>query len=280
MVQSKSKQKWQSVGLLAMAQLLAISLWLSLSAAVPQLTQEWQLTGGQQAWMTMSVQIGFAVGALFSAAFNLADRMSLQRLIAVSAVMGAIFNGAIALWVNGPEPAIALRFFTGVTLAGVYPPGMKLISTWCKEDRGLGIGILIGAMTVGTALPHFVKCCTVGRHSTGIHGMATASAGILFLCYSIRTDYPLAGRIGTIFHGSLPISLALRWKGHDIWTDPTRQLRLPGSYVGALCHVDLDANVTHRQLRKWRLEYWRSSCRGFQRNRCGSDRVRPCRFYG
>jgi MFS family permease len=157
MVQAQSKRKWQSIGLLAMAQLLAISLWLSLSAAVPQLTQEWQLTGGQQAWMTMSVQIGFAVGALFSAAFNLADRMSLQRLIAVSAVMGAIFNGAIALWVNGPGPAVALRFFTGVTLAGVYPPGMKLIATWCKEDRGLGIGILIGAMTVGTALPHLLN---------------------------------------------------------------------------------------------------------------------------
>ena len=157
MVRSQSKRKWQSVGLLAMAQLLAISLWLSLSAAVPQLTQEWQLTGGQQAWMTMSVQIGFAVGALFSAAFNWADRMSLQRLIAVSALMGAIFNGAIALWVNGPGPAVALRFFTGVTLAGVYPPGMKLITTWCKEDRGLGIGILIGALTVGTALPHLLN---------------------------------------------------------------------------------------------------------------------------
>lgn len=143
--------------MLALAQLLAISLWLSLSAAVPQLTQEWQLTGGQQAWMTISVQVGFAVGALFSAAFNLADRMRMQRLMAASAVIGAIFNGTIALLVNGPGPAIVLRFFTGVTLAGVYPPGMKLIATWCREDRGLGIGILIGAMTVGTALPHLLN---------------------------------------------------------------------------------------------------------------------------
>ena len=92
MVRSQSKRKWQSVGLLAMAQLLAISLWLSLSAAVPQLTQEWQLTGGQQAWMTMSVQIGFAVGAMFSAALNLADRMSSQRLIAVSAFMAVSYT--------------------------------------------------------------------------------------------------------------------------------------------------------------------------------------------
>jgi MFS family permease len=71
--------------------------------------------------------------------------------------MGAIFNGGIALLVQGPGPAVVLRFFTGVTLAGVYPPGMKLIAAWCKEDRGLGIGILIGALTVGTALPHLLN---------------------------------------------------------------------------------------------------------------------------
>lgn len=154
--------------MLALAQLLAISLWLSLSAAVPQLTQEWQLTGGQQAWMTISVQVGFAVGALFSAAFNLADRMRMQRLMAASAVIGAIFNGTIALLVNGPGPAIVLRFFTGVTLAGVYPPGMKLIATWCREDRGLGIGILIGAMTVGTALPHLLNAVPFAGEPTAL----------------------------------------------------------------------------------------------------------------
>jgi MFS family permease len=168
MGRSKRQRKWQSIGLLALAQLLAISLWLSLSAAVPQLTQEWQLTGGQQAWMTISVQVGFAVGALFSAAFNLADRMRMQRLMAASAVIGAIFNGTIALLVNGPGPAIVLRFFTGVTLAGVYPPGMKLIATWCREDRGLGIGILIGAMTVGTALPHLLNAVPFAGEPTAL----------------------------------------------------------------------------------------------------------------
>ena len=128
--------KWRNLWLLALAELLAMSLWFSASAVVPQLTHEWGLTGGQQSWMTMSVQIGFVVGALLSAVLNLADRVAVQRLIACSALAGAFFNAAIALFVSRPEPAFVLRFLTGVTLAGVYPPGMKVMASWFERGRG------------------------------------------------------------------------------------------------------------------------------------------------
>ncbi|MDJ0707616.1 MAG: MFS transporter [Leptolyngbyaceae cyanobacterium MO_188.B28] len=148
--------KWKNLWLLSAAELLAMSLWFSASAVIPQLTQEWNLSGGQQSWLTMSVQIGFVVGALISAALNLADRMAIQQLLGVSAIAGAFFNGSIALFVHQPGAAFFLRFLTGVTLAGVYPTGMKLMATWCKRDRGLGIGLLVGALTVGSALPHLL----------------------------------------------------------------------------------------------------------------------------
>ncbi len=160
--------KWKNLWLLSAAELLAMSLWFSASAVVPQLTVEWQLTGGQQSWLTMSVQIGFVVGALASALLNLADRLSVRRLFALSAVMGAIFNGSIAIFVNSLEPALLLRFLTGVTLAGVYPPGMKLMATWCKEDRGLGMGLLVGALTVGSAVPHLLNAIPVFGGSEGL----------------------------------------------------------------------------------------------------------------
>ena len=157
--------KWRNLWLLALAEFLAMSLWFSASAVVPQLTRDWGLTGGQQSWMTMSVQMGFVVGALLSAVMNLADRIAMQRLMAISALAGAIFNAAIALFVSRPEPAFFLRFLTGVTLAGVYPPGMKLIATWFKEDRGLGIGLLIAALTAGSGLPHLLNALSfAGRH--------------------------------------------------------------------------------------------------------------------
>ncbi|UCH26756.1 MAG: MFS transporter [Trueperaceae bacterium] len=149
--------KWRSLWFLALSVLLAMALWFSASAVVPQLEVAWQLTGGQQSWLTMSVQIGFVVGALLSAAYNLADRFPTRFFFALSALLGAVFNALIALVVDSLTPALILRFLTGVCLAGVYPPGMKLMATWCKQDRGLCIGLLVGALTVGSASPHLLN---------------------------------------------------------------------------------------------------------------------------
>ena len=134
-----------------------MALWFSASAVVPQLREEWGLTGAAAAWMTMSVQIGFVAGALASAALNLPDRVPLPGLIAASTALGAACNAAIPLAGAGVGVAIALRVLTGVALAGVYPPGMKLVATWAKADRGLGIGILVGALTLGSASPHLLN---------------------------------------------------------------------------------------------------------------------------
>jgi len=149
--------KWRNLSILTFAVFFPMGLWFSASAVVPQLTAEWQLTGNQQSWLTMTVQAGFVAGALISAATNLADRISPQLLIAYSALAGAAFNAAIALVSSEPTTAMAFRFMTGFCLAGVYPPGMKLIATWTKEDRGLGIGLLVGSLTVGSASPHLVN---------------------------------------------------------------------------------------------------------------------------
>ncbi len=149
--------KWRNLSFLALAEFLAMGLWFSASAVVPQLTEEWNLSSSAQSWITMSVQAGFVVGALISAVFNLADRISAQKLMALSALAGALFNGAIPILQPGVESSIALRFLTGMTLAGVYPPGMKLVATWSKTDRGLGIGMLVGALTLGSASPHLIN---------------------------------------------------------------------------------------------------------------------------
>lgn len=154
-------QKWLNLTFLAVAELLAMTLWFSGSAIVPQLTAELQLTANQASWMTMSVQIGFVAGALISAMLNLADRFSSRHLFAVCAFAGAAFTAAIVWLDPGIGGMLTLRFLTGVSLAGVYPPGMKLMATWCKQDRGLGIGILVGALTLGSATPHLLKALPI-----------------------------------------------------------------------------------------------------------------------
>jgi MFS family permease len=105
----------------------------------------------------MSVQIGFVVGAFGSAVLNLPDRIPARRLFAASALLAAGATALIAAWAIGLDLALPLRFLTGLLLAGVYPVGMKIMATWTKEDRGLGIGMLVGALTLGSAAPHLVN---------------------------------------------------------------------------------------------------------------------------
>lgn len=149
--------KWRTLLLLALAELLGISLWFSASAVVPDLTEAWGLSDGGKAWLTMSVQVGFVAGTLISAVFNLADIIPAHRFFAGSALMAGVANALIPAFVNSLGPALALRFATGMLLAGVYPVGMKLMATWTKADRGLGIGLLVGALTVGSAAPHLIN---------------------------------------------------------------------------------------------------------------------------
>ena len=150
--------------LLSATVLLAMSLWFSASAVVKELGIRWNLESGEKAWLTMSVQMGFVIGAFLSAALNLADRASPHRLLAVNALLGAFFNACIALGISdeaaqradGFAAVVVLRVLTGVTLAGVYPPGMKIMASWFQQGRGLAIGILVGALTIGSAAPHLL----------------------------------------------------------------------------------------------------------------------------
>jgi MFS family permease len=151
------KGKGRHLAVLALGLLLIKGLWFSASAVIPQLGGVWQLDGNQRAWLTMSVQLGFVAGALISAVLNLADRYDLTRLLFVSALIATMANAAIPLLRADYSATLALRFLTGLGIAGVYPPGMKLVATWCKEDRGFGIGLLVAALTFGCSLPHLLN---------------------------------------------------------------------------------------------------------------------------
>ncbi|MCB0163297.1 MAG: MFS transporter, partial [Anaerolineae bacterium] len=102
-------------------------------------------------------QIGFVVGAFLSALFNVADVWPPRIVFTVGALFGAAVNALIAWQAASLATAIPLRFLTGFALAAVYPVGMKIMATWMKEDRGLGLGLLVGALTIGSASPHLIR---------------------------------------------------------------------------------------------------------------------------
>lgn len=185
--------KWRTLLILALAELLAMATWFSASAVVPGLTNEWNLDGGQQAWLTMSVQIGFVAGAFGSALLNLADRIPARQLFGYSALLAALATALIPLIAGGFAIAMILRFLTGVFLAGVYPVGMKIMATWTKEDRGLGIGLLVGALTVGSAAPHLINAGGgIPDWPFVLYGAAISAAIGGALCFGFVSEGPFA----------------------------------------------------------------------------------------
>ena len=136
--------------------LLSLSAWMTATALGPELQQRWGLTASQVGWLTTIVQLGFVAGTAVGALLNLADVVPSRSYFATSALLAAATN-ALLLVVPGYGLALAARFATGFFLAGVYPPGMKMIATWFRSARGLAIGTVVGALTVGKATPYLLK---------------------------------------------------------------------------------------------------------------------------
>ncbi len=149
-----SDSKVASVTIIAVCQVMAMALWFSASAIVPALTAEFHLSHFTQAALTSGVQAGFVIGCLASAMLGLADRLDPRRFFAAAACVAALAN--LLLLVIDPTSAAvpALRVVTGICMAGIYPIGMKLAATWAKGDMGLMVGILVGALTLGSASPY------------------------------------------------------------------------------------------------------------------------------
>jgi MFS family permease len=135
---------------------MAMTTWFSATASLPQLVELWDLSGSAAAWLTIAVQIGFVTGAVTSAALTLSDILPPRRMILLGAV-GAAAANALLHFAEGPGLALPLRLATGFFLAGVYPPALKSMATWFRVGRGTGLGILVGALTLGSAAPHLIN---------------------------------------------------------------------------------------------------------------------------
>lgn len=142
---------------IVLAQLCGTSLWFSANSAAHDLRRLWGLTPSDLGWLTNAVQAGFIVGTLGFAFSGLADRHAASRIFTLCSVLGALFNAGFALFSEGLASAMALRFAVGLTLAGIYPLGMKLIVGWDPQRAGQSLGLLVGMLTLGTALPHGIR---------------------------------------------------------------------------------------------------------------------------
>jgi MFS family permease len=146
----------KALALLAAALVLSMTTWFSATAVVPQLRTDWELGNTAAAWLTIAVQVGFVAGAVIGSALSIADVFPPRVVILIGSI-GAAAANALLVAADGTALAIAARVATGLFLAGVYPPALKLASTWFQRGRGTALGIVVGALTLGSATPHLVN---------------------------------------------------------------------------------------------------------------------------
>ncbi|MCI0994966.1 MFS transporter [Pseudomonas corrugata] len=145
------------VATIAIAQLFGTSLWFSANSTAEELMRAWSATSTDIGWLTNAVQLGFILGTLSLSLSGVADRFRASTLFVCSAIAGALFNLGFAWLAEGLLSGGILRFGVGITLAGIYPMGMKLIVGWAPERTGLALAQLVAMLTLGTALPHALR---------------------------------------------------------------------------------------------------------------------------
>jgi len=222
---------------LSLAMFLGMTMWFSATAATAPIVAEFHLTPAATAWLTMAVQGGFVIGTLVSAFLNLPDIINPRRLFAIGCVIGAAANAAlvgvdVAPGAHGAVTLIALRGATGAALAWVYPPGMKVAAGWFDKQRGSALGILIGALTIGSAFPHLLASAsaTIPWRTLMLSASAFAVAGGLivvtlvgdgpYVASSARFD---PGAVARVFADRATRLATLGYLGHmwelyAVWT--------------------------------------------------------------
>jgi MFS family permease len=186
------RRRWRLLALLSLAELLGMSLWFTASATADHYRALWDLAPAQVSALTTSVQLGFVAGTALAALLNLADLVPARRLFAASALAAAACN-LLLLQATSLPVALALRALTGCFLAGVYPPAMKMAATWFRQARGLAIGTLVGALTIGKAAPYLVHALLGSIHPGFVLGSTSLGAAVAaLLVYGLYRDGPFA----------------------------------------------------------------------------------------
>lgn len=182
---AESDRRWRMLLLVAIAELLGMAVWFAANAVAPQLAARWALTPNETAWLSSVVQLGFVAGTALAALLNLADVLPSRTYFAASAIAAALANAAL-LVAPDYRTGLLCRGLTGVFLAGVYPPAMKMAATWFRARRGLAIGVVVGALTIGKALPYLVHAMP-GAGITAVvlaaSGMALVAAALVAMGY-------------------------------------------------------------------------------------------------
>ncbi len=210
---------------LVLAQFAGTSLWFAVNAVMPDLQRELGWPASAVGPLTSALQFGFIVGTLVFALLAIADRFAPRRVFLFCALAGAGCTVGAWAMVTHYEALLAWRFLTGVFLAGIYPVGMKIAAQWYTKGLGAALGLLIGALVLGSASAHALRALsgTLPWPTLMLGVAALAAAGGLLLFFGTSDPPGAVARVTT-----------LQWRAlGTLWTDG----RVRASVLGYFGHM-------------------------------------------
>ena len=160
------------------AQFLGTSPWFAVNAVMPALQQDFGWPAEAVGSLTSAVQSGFIAGTLVFALLALSDRLPARRVFLACALASAVCSLAAMAQADSFQALWVWRCLTGFCLAGIYPVGMKIASQWFPQGLGAALGWLIGALVLGSALPHALRAASAGLDWALVF-QAVAAASVL-----------------------------------------------------------------------------------------------------
>ncbi|OOG51225.1 MFS transporter [Polaromonas sp. C04] len=243
-----------AVAAIAFAELLCTSMWFSANGAGSELRVAWGLSVADIGWLTNAVQMGFIAGTLAISLSGMADRFAASQIFAFSSLLGALANAAFALLEPGLVLALALRFIVGLSLAGIYPLGMKLVMSWTRRDTGSTLAWLVGMLALGTSLPHAIRAWAPGipwQHAVAVSSGLAVLGGLIvhligdgpFIGFRVAPQPPARGSVLRAFKIPAFRAAAFGYFGH-MWELYAFWTLAPFLLAGALQQHDGGSGVS------------------------------------
>jgi predicted MFS family arabinose efflux permease len=233
---------------IVLAQFAGTSLWFAVNAVMGDLQRELGWPASAVGTLTSAVQLGFIAGTLVFALLAVADRFSARRVFLACALAGAACTLMAWLSVRSFDALLAWRALTGFFLAGIYPVGMKIAAQWYPRGLGSALGWLVGALVVGSAVPHALRAAgsTLPWPSVMLGVAALAAAGGVLLVRLVPEPVHGPGRasglqwraLGTLVTDPKVRASVLGYFGH-MWELYTLWVLVPAILATRLAGADL-----------------------------------------
>ncbi len=211
--------------LVCAAEILGLASITAFPALLPTFQAEWELSNIEAGWISASYFIGYMV--IVPVLSGITDRIDARRIMGLGAVLGTLAALGYALLAQGFWSALFLRLLTGMSLASIYMPGLKVVSDRTEGEGSLQsrfVSFYTASFAIGTSLSYLlageINAVAGWRWAFSASAICTAIALIIIVVFvppahvSIGQRKKLLPGFKAVFKSKAAMAYVLAYAAH------------------------------------------------------------------